>query len=230
MLHQMIFAAPKPGMSEEDFQNYWVHQHAVKYASKIPGIRRYAINTRIPRPIDTGVPLFSGCAEIWIDDIDALIKALQSPEFLQGARLDEPNWAAFWQTIGIVTETHELLSGPPFSRDAPLVKMIVLVKRKPGMSVIEFQRYSLDIHAPKVLKVPSLRRYHQCHIPEAFYATSEPPFDGAEILWFDHVATLESALALPEFTNGVAADAPNFLEPKYLHTMIAEEHWIIGPE
>jgi EthD domain len=41
MIHQLIFAHPKPGMSEKDFQDYWVNVHAVNYASKIPQIKKY---------------------------------------------------------------------------------------------------------------------------------------------------------------------------------------------
>ncbi len=35
MIHQHIFASPKPGMSEAEFQDYWLHVHAVNYASRI---------------------------------------------------------------------------------------------------------------------------------------------------------------------------------------------------
>jgi len=36
MIHQFIFAYPKPGMSEADFQKYWVEQHAVKREQDSP--------------------------------------------------------------------------------------------------------------------------------------------------------------------------------------------------
>jgi uncharacterized protein (TIGR02118 family) len=160
MLHQLIFAAPKPGMSERDFQDYWVNKHAVQLASKIPQIRTYCVDTRIALPGETEPALFSGVVEIWLDDVAALLAALQSPELIHGARADEPNWAVFWQTIALNTETYEVLPGPPFSREGSRVKSIALVKRKPGMSVANFQCHALEVHAPKVLKLPGLRRYH----------------------------------------------------------------------
>ena len=46
MIHQMIFAAPKPGMTEQEFCDYWLDVHAVKFASKIPQIRKYKIDWR----------------------------------------------------------------------------------------------------------------------------------------------------------------------------------------
>ena len=113
MIHQLIFAAPKPGMTEEEFQKYWLEVHAVKYASKIKQIRKYMIDTRVPIPGEKTPPLFGGIAEIWIDNEKDQLESLQSEEFLQGARLDEPKWAAFWQTLVLDTDAHVLLEGPP---------------------------------------------------------------------------------------------------------------------
>jgi hypothetical protein len=50
MIHQLIFAYPRPGMSEADFQDYWLNKHAVNFASKIPQIRKYLVDTRIALP------------------------------------------------------------------------------------------------------------------------------------------------------------------------------------
>jgi hypothetical protein len=36
MIHQFVFAAPKRGMTAEEFQDYWVNVHAVKFAGRIP--------------------------------------------------------------------------------------------------------------------------------------------------------------------------------------------------
>lgn len=99
MIHQLIFAHPKPGMSEKQFQDYWVNVHAAKFASKIPQIKKYLIDTRIPFGEEPADPRFSGIAEIWLNNEEDQLASLQTPEFLQGARMDEPNWAAFWRTV-----------------------------------------------------------------------------------------------------------------------------------
>lgn len=64
MIHQLIFAAPKPGLSEAEFHRYWLEEHAVRYAAKIPQIRKYKIDTRLPRPGET--PVWNGVAEICV--------------------------------------------------------------------------------------------------------------------------------------------------------------------
>jgi uncharacterized protein (TIGR02118 family) len=230
MIHQLIFAHPKPGMSEQAFQDYWLNVHALNYASKIPQIRRYMVDTRIscgPEPDD---PLFSGVAEIWLNNEEEQLASLQSKEFLEGARVDEPRWAAFWRTVGLDTTTHVVLEGPPLSRDSALVKLITLVKRKPGMSVASFRQYALQKHAPKVLQLPGLRRYYQCHVRDSFYAIGEALLDGAFMLWFDDVAAIENMWVSQAYNDLLKADLIEFVEPRYVHTMVVREHWIIGPE
>jgi uncharacterized protein (TIGR02118 family) len=230
MLHQFIFAAPKPGMTEAEFQDYWVHGHAVNFAAKIPGIRRYSVDTRIPGGPQPEPPLFGGCAEIWLDNADALVAALRSPELIKGARADEPNWAAFWQTIAMNTETVPVIDGPPLARGSLPVKVMLMLKRRPGMSLADFRRYGLEAHAPRMAKLPGLRRYHQCITPEMFYTVAEQPLDAVHLLWFDDAAAAGAALTSAAFREGFEADAANFLDTRYLHRMIVRENWIIGPE
>src|SRR4051794_9552061 len=124
MIHQFIFAYPRPGMTEAEFQEYWVKVHAVRYASRIPQIRKYLVDTRIPWPGETADPLWCGAAEIWLQDEKEQLESLQSEEFLQGARLDEPRWAAFWRTIGLDTTAEQIIPGPPETREAPMVKLL----------------------------------------------------------------------------------------------------------
>jgi len=229
MIHQLIFAHPKPGMSEADFQRYWVEEHAVKYASRIPQIKRYLVDTRIPFGPEPEDPLFGGIAEIWLQNETDQLASLQSKEFLEGARRDEPNWAAFWRTVALDTNTHVLLEGPPLTRDGKMVKLFVMAKRKAGMPLADFRRSSLENHGHLGLRLPGLRRYWQCHVRDSFYEIGESAFDSVSILWFDGLDVLDRALKSPE-GSAVLADLRTFVEPKYLHQIVCREHWIIGPE
>lgn len=228
MIHQLIFAAPKPGMSEAEFQDYWLNVHAVKYASKIPQIKKYMIDTRVPLDSDDGEPLWSGVAEIWLRNEKEQLESLQTPEFLEGARLDEPHWAAFWRTVVLDTDAHELVAGPQVSPEAG-VKLIVLVKRRAGLPLEEFRVYSLEQHAGLVRQVPGLRRYVQCHTRDGFYGIGEAVLDAAFQLWFHDLPALEAAWESAEFKQ-VITDLESFVEPRYVHRMVTQEHWVIGPE
>jgi len=229
MIHQLIFAAPRPGMTEQEFQRYWVREHAVRYASKIPQIRRYMIDTRIPFGPETTEPLWSGVAEIWLNNEREQLESLQTPEFLEGARLDEPKWAAFWRTLVLDTDAHELRQGPPLTATPDWVKLIVLVKRREGLPLADFREYSVGRHGDLALAVPGLRRYLQCHTRDGAYGIGEAVLDAAYQLWFDDVDALTAALESPEFKT-VEEDWRTFVQPRYIHRMVTRENWVIGPQ
>ncbi|MGW4985208.1 EthD domain-containing protein [Streptomyces mirabilis] len=228
MIHQLIFAAPKPGMTEKEFHRYWVEEHAVRYASKIPQIRKYAVDTTL-RVTGAGEPLWNGIAEIWLENEEEQLASLQSPEFLQGARLDEPNWAAFWRSVVLDTDTEVVVQGAPENTVQPGVKLVLLAKRREGLSREEFRRHSRAVHAPLVTQVPGLTRYYQSFTRDSWYGISEPPFDAAYHLWFDSLTILEAALKSPQHA-AVEADFKTFVNEQYLHTLAVRENWVIGPE
>lgn len=227
MIHQMIFAAPRPGMTADDFAGYWLDVHAVKFASKIPQIRKYKIDTRVPYGTGDGPP-WQGVGEIWLENEEDQLASIQTPEFLEGARLDEPNWAAFWLTVVLDTDAHVLVE-PPASPDTDGVKMIRLVKRAEGVGRAEFTQRSLGLYADLVTRVPGLRGYLQNHTRDALYTMGEAPLDCAHQLWFDDLDALSAALGSPEF-HAAERELRSFVEARYLHEMVVREHWVIGPE
>ncbi|MGF1577435.1 MAG: EthD family reductase [Cyanophyceae cyanobacterium] len=232
MIHEFIFAAPKPGMSAQEFQDYWVNVHAVNYASKIRQIKRYLIDTRIPFDGDVGTPPLphQGIAEIWLP-VEEQLASLQSDEFLQGARLDEPKWAAFWQTIVVDTQqTHEILAGPGMQTDPSWIKITYLLKRQSGMSLADYRLQSLGSYASAVSKLPGLRRYIHNHAVDGLYTFSESSFDSVEQLWFDDIESVQAALASPQFREQVQVARTTLLNPNYIFSMVSREHWIIGPD
>jgi uncharacterized protein (TIGR02118 family) len=229
MIHQLIFAAPKPGMTEEEFHRYWLDVHAVRYASRIPQIRRYAIDTRIAQPGDEGEPLWSGIAEIWLENEEEQLASLQTPEFLQGARLDEPRWAAFWRTVVLDTDTEIVVPGVPETAVQPGIKLVMLAKRREGVSVEQFRRHSRETHAPLVAQLPGVRRYYQSFTRDSWYGISEPPFDAAYHVWFDDLAALRSAQQTAQQA-AIQDDYKNFVNDQYLHVLPVRQHWVIGPQ
>jgi hypothetical protein len=226
MIHQFILAAPKPGMTTAEFQDYWVHVHAVKFASRIPQIRRYLIDTRIEFDGEVGTPPLphQGIAEIWLENEQEQLASLQTEEFLHGARADEPNWAAFWLSIVIDTTAHEILAGDP-SPDG--VKVTTLLKRRPGLSLVDYREASLTGYAPIANGLPGLRRHLHCHTRDGAYVFGEAGFDSVEQWWFDDVAALRGALGSPTFIERVAPARAAIVDPQYVFSLTAQEHWII---
>ncbi|MBI4650358.1 EthD domain-containing protein [Candidatus Desantisbacteria bacterium] len=232
MIHQIIFAGPKPEMSVKEFQDYWVLNHAVNYASKIKQIKKYMIDTRIPFALDMGNPILphQGVAEIWLENEIEQLASLRSKEFLQGARLDEPNWAAFWMTFVLDTTAHVIIDGPVLTKNPTWVKILILLKRKAGIPLQTFRDYSLAVHAPVVKEIPGLKRYMQCHTRDGHYVFGEASFDSVEQLWFDNTEALNKGITSEQFRIKVKASLENFVETKYVFSLAAKENWIIGPE
>lgn len=230
MIHQFIFASPRPGMTEAEFQKYWLEIHAVRYASKIKQIKKYLIDTRIDFSGDRGAdPMFGGIAEIWLNNDKEQLESLQSPEFLEGARLDEPKWAAFWKTLVLDTDAHVLLEGPPPVREPTGVKTVILLRRKEGLTVEAFRKYALEKHAKLNLAVPGLRRLVYGTTRDGWYGFGEPRFDMVSQFWFDDLPALEKAMTSPEMA-ACREDDKNFVEMRYLFVMAVKEHWVIGPQ
>lgn len=217
-IHQYIFAGPKPGLTAEAFQSYWVNFHAVDFAAKIPQIRRYLVATREKVEGSRQMPFFEGVAEIWLQNDQEQIASLQTDEFLRGARKDEPRWAAFWQTFVLDTETRVLkdVEGPL----REYVNVYVLLKRKPETELAEFAA-GLEGHALSASTRYPVRR---CTIGLArgnLYGFGEPRFDGIEVWSFDATERASATLA--------SAGSWSFADPRYIFAMVAREHWIIRP-
>ncbi|HCQ63844.1 MAG TPA: ethyl tert-butyl ether degradation protein EthD [Rhodobacteraceae bacterium] len=224
MIHQHIFAAPKPGMTEAEFQDYWLHKHAVNYASKIKQIKRYKIDLRLPFSRDPA-PLWNAAAEIWLNDEADQIASLQSPEFIDGARRDEPNWAAFWKTLGLDCDTESLKPG---AVPDGAVKLLILLKRAEGVSRDAFrtaQRAAMVDAAAD----PAILRLDLAFARDALYAVGGPPFDGLGHVWFASVEAAETALAGPT-GQALLPETSDVLRTDQFFPMLTSEHWVIGPE
>jgi len=183
MIHQVIFAAPRPGWSSAEFQQYWLKKHSV-LAAKIPQILAYSItafDTSLDLQCETPSP-FRGCAEIILRNEEEQLASLQSPEFIDGARRDEPNWAAFWLTLALDTDQSCVVAPRLEQRDR--FKVFVLLERPEGQELAAFQRAWREDHGPLASKLPRLQGYQILTSRPGSYTLGEPRFDGVEVLWF----------------------------------------------
>lgn len=225
MIHKYIFVHAKPGMSEHEFFTYWKDVHAVKYGKKIPQVRGYLINTHVPFGDEPADVPFHGVAEVWIENAEDELAFAQSSEYLQGSRLDEPNFLAWWAMFALDT-TDQFVVAPP-KGPWPGVKVFVASKRKPGMSVDEFRAYGREVHAPKVAKVPGLRGYVIGDVMDGHYAVGESLLDSVSMVYFDNAEAVQAALQSDVFKNEVAPDVANFVDPRYFHTIVTQESTVV---
>jgi uncharacterized protein (TIGR02118 family) len=221
MIHTLYFITRKPSLSDAEFHRYWREVHG-PIAKKIPQLKRYIQSHRIPFPGQNSP--YDGAAEAWVEDEKALAALRQSPEYLNGALADEPNFIDMSRVEWLMTNDHVIIDGP---QSPQFVKMIFALKRQPGFSLADARKYWLDVHGPIVAKLPGLRRYVQCHTIDAAYAYAEPRWDGVAQLWADDVAALQSMLDSTEFKEGSWPDAAKFIDMSTIASFVVQEHQVI---
>ena len=126
-----------------------------------------------------------------------------------------------------------------------MIKLIFCLKRKPELSLEEFQSYWRNTHAPLVkqhAETLGIRRYVQCHslgseadtplrVSRAGSLDAAPEiYDGVAELWFDSLEHLAAQASDPD---AVAAgkilleDEAKFIDLENSPLWFAEEHEII---
>lgn len=108
-----------------------------------------------------------------------------------------------------------------------MIKVCELVRRRPGMTVEEFQSYWRDVHGPIVSALPGLRRYVQSHPLLGGYRNGELAYDGVAELSFDDKEALR-AIATTDAFAAAKADEPNFIDPASLVELVVDDVEIKG--
>ena len=107
-----------------------------------------------------------------------------------------------------------------------MLKFIVVLYKRPGMSGEEFRRHLQDVHGPLARNLPGLRKYVQNHVC-ADPKRKLPGWDAVVELYFDDWAAMEAAWASPQ---GVASDAdlPTFADLTRSTWSVVEEITVLG--
>jgi uncharacterized protein (TIGR02118 family) len=102
-----------------------------------------------------------------------------------------------------------------------MTKLILLLARRPEVSVAEFHRHWSERHRPLVASLPGIRRLVLNHVTRV-PGGDDPAFDGVAESWWDDPAALGAAFASPE-AQLVAADAVAFIDLARLRQLVVEE-------
>lgn len=220
MIHLLYFITRKASLGEAEFHRYWRDIHG-PIAARIPQLVRYEQSHRIPFA-DTNSS-YDGAAEAWLEDETAFQALRETPEYVDGALADEPNFIDMNRVEWLVTRDHVILDGP---QTPSLTKGIFQLRRKPGLSLADFRRYWVEVHGPIVKRLPGLRRYVQCHTVDAAYQYAEPRWDGVAQLWLDSPEAYRAMLDSDEFQNESWPDGGKFLDLDLAVSFVAQEHQV----
>ena len=113
-----------------------------------------------------------------------------------------------------------------------MFKVIVSIKRRPGLSMEEFIDYYETKHAPLgVSKVPNLKRYVRHFVRpfgnDTYAAGGESPCDVLTELWFDDEADFLQGMAYlsdPETAAIIQADEEKLFDRSSIRFMVMEDH------
>jgi uncharacterized protein (TIGR02118 family) len=221
MVKTFNFFKRKPGLSVDDFRNYWLNEHAVIIRA-IPEIRKYVASIALPSSYRNHEPIYDGISEAWFDDEDAIHSTVDSAP-RRAAHADDAIFVDMSKAGSIITGEIVQKEGTP-GNDA--VKVLSLLTRKPGMEIAAFQSYWRTIHGPLAAKIPQACRYVQCHSRPSGYADGlAPRYDGIAEMWFDDFDAIRASGNTEEY-EAVRADEPNFLAVPFPR-IFATEHRII---
>jgi uncharacterized protein (TIGR02118 family) len=112
-----------------------------------------------------------------------------------------------------------------------MVKLIVAIRRKQGMSPQDFHYQWGTRHAALVRSCPAsrryIRKYVQCHTLEEEYSAGEPAFDGTAELWFESVAEKERFFSDPDYLAQVRPDEARFSDMSRTLFFLTQEKSIV---
>ncbi len=111
-----------------------------------------------------------------------------------------------------------------------MVKLIALLKRKPGISREEFARRWLDEHTRISAKLPGVQGYriNIASLRQPGGTDEEPLYDGTAEMWWESVDAMEAAFET-EIGRLAGADADQFAEVR-IHVYTDEHIVLPGPE
>ncbi len=206
MIKAIYFIKRKPGMALEDFRKYWLEEHAA-LVLKVPGLVKYVQSHTMDSGYRKLEPIFDGMAALWYENLDDMRKTANTP--ISAATLaDDEKFLDMSKFAFILTKERVQKENPI---EAGMPKMVAFLKKRPELSVEQFQAHWNSPHGKLGAAVPGGRRYVQSHPLMSSYQKGRTPlWDGVAEVWFDSNEAMRSNASTPQY-KAVLADEPNFL-------------------
>ena len=103
-----------------------------------------------------------------------------------------------------------------------MLKVLVLMKRKNGVSYADFRKWALNDHPEFAKKIPGMRAYRM-NVPVAEVA--ESPYDAISEMWFDDADARAAGMG-SDAGKAAGADAGSHCEHRF--PFVAEERVVIS--
>jgi uncharacterized protein (TIGR02118 family) len=107
MIKVVYCISKKAGLTDAEFFRYWESVHG-PIGARIPGLRKLVQSHRVSVPGDKRAPDYDGVAELWFDDMEALLAARLSSEW-KASTEDEANFIDHDRVAYFVSEERVIL-------------------------------------------------------------------------------------------------------------------------
>ena len=112
-----------------------------------------------------------------------------------------------------------------------MIKLIITLKRREGMTHDEFEHYQRNVHMPLLTSIPEAQRYLRRFVvsyPTPARTEAGASYDSVVEAWFDDVDDMDALYLSDNFVNSVAPDHEKFIDLSAVGRIITEEVVIIG--
>ena len=106
-----------------------------------------------------------------------------------------------------------------------MLKEMLLIKRKEGLSKEDFVKHYEEVHAPLIMKMcPSVKKYTRNYVQHALTG-GEPGFDCITEVWYEDAAGLKALAGLYSSDEGkvIRDSEASFLDQSKLVAMLVDE-------
>jgi uncharacterized protein (TIGR02118 family) len=236
LIKLICFVKRNPSLSVDEFHDHWREQHA-RIITETPGaadrIARYEQNHRAADDYARGGD-FDGVAIQWFDSMRDFVEMVSDPEYQARIAPDEDVLLDRAGLIWILADEEEVVIPGPERRDDAVIKLICMVKRRPGMTIEEFHHHWRTVHSPLNCNTPSISRhfvrYERNHRNRHDYGREGgSDFDGTAVEWYPSVQAFYDMIGEPAYSELIAPDEDKFLVRDSLVWLFTEkEETIIG--
>src|SRR2546429_3872918 len=219
MIKLICVVKRSPSLSIEAFHDHWRGRHA-RLISETPGvgdrIGRDEQNHRAAADYKRGGD-FDGVGIQWFDSMDDFVAMVADPEYQAQVAPDERELLDLDGLVWILTEEEEVVIPGPAHRDEPVIKLVCMVKRRPGMEIEDFHRHWRTVHSPLNCDTPSIARYfvryERNHRARADYNRGGSDFGGAAVQWYPSVQAFYDMIGEPAYRERVSPPEERLLHP-----------------
>jgi hypothetical protein len=226
----MAFIRRLPGMSPDEFHEYWRDVHAPRFAESAdlaPYLRRYELNHRLEsdyarerHPAEVAGVQWDGVAVQWFDSLDAFREFEAHPARKEISAIDQPRFRAP-EAAAVITHDASVIVDKPGGRERAGLKLLCILRRNKALELPEFHEHWLRNHGGLFQNIASLNgpllAYDQNHgldLPGA-------EFDGLTEQWFMSMDEWVASLDAPEHTTLVEPDVAYLFDPPSIQFILS---------